>query len=121
MKQLFCEKCTRFLADRLEKTELFLRKTRQVLDRSIFFKCNGIEEPLFYYLHHNSQYLIIIFVLNEFVRKFLKLLVDLVDCGKNEIKLEMNKTVLKPSCGGLEVERVLHNRRDSALVGSNPV
>ena len=37
MKQLFCEKCTRFLADRLEKTELFLRKTRQVLDRSIFF------------------------------------------------------------------------------------
>ena len=28
---------------------------------------------------------------------------------------------VKPSRGGLEVERLLHKRRDSALVGSNPV
>ena len=37
------------------------------------------------------------------------------------IWLSYNTAKLKPSRGGLEVERSLHKRRDSASVGSNPI
>ena len=39
----------------------------------------------------------------------------------NDNILYLNKVLGQPSRGGLEVERSLHKRRDSALVGSNPV